>query len=236
MEAVAQGIFCDSLFVIHNNRISAVRGCYCMHGRNGENAYGKMYFDVLKEIGNIGAGNATTAISNLLNMKVNMDVPKVEFLTFQELPTAISAEEETVVGIYLELESDIGGSMMFLLKMESAYYLVNRLMGRPDDYKEEFNEMDLSAIKEIGNIISGSYLSALSGMTKMVITSSVPYLAIDMAAAILSIPAIQFGQYGDNALLIQTEFGDDVKIQGFFILMPDVESYDKILTSLGIVL
>ena len=168
-----------------------------------------MYFDVLKEIGNIGAGNATTAISHMLNIKVDMEVPKVEFLTFQELPTAISAEEETVVGIYLEVESDIGGSMMFLLKMESARYLVNRLMGRPDDYEEEFSEMDLSAIKEIGNIISGSYLSALSSMTNMVITASVPYLAIDMAAAILSVPAIQFGQYGDNALLIQTEFGDD---------------------------
>jgi chemotaxis protein CheC len=194
----------------------------------------EIYFDVLKEIGNIGAGNATTAISNLLNIKVDMDVPQVAFLTFQELPTAISAEEETVVGIYLEVESDIGGSMMFVLKMESAHYLVNRLMGRPDSYAEEFNEMDLSAIKEIGNIISGSYLSALSTMTNMVITSSVPYLAIDMAAAILSVPAIQFGQYGDNALLIQTEFGDDVKIQGFFILMPDVDSYDKILASLGI--
>ncbi|MCI8859646.1 MAG: chemotaxis protein CheC [Lachnospiraceae bacterium] len=195
-----------------------------------------MYFDVLKEIGNIGAGNATTAISNMLNLKVNMDVPKVEFMKVQELPTAISAEEETVVGIYLEVESDIGGSMMFLLKMGSAQYLVNHLMGRPDDYAQEFNEMDISAIKEIGNIISGSYLSALSTMTNMVITSSVPYLAIDMAGAILSVPAIQFGQYGDNALLIQTEFGDDVKIQGFFILMPDVESYDKILTSLGIAL
>lgn len=195
-----------------------------------------MYFDVLKEIGNIGAGNATTAISNMLNLKVNMDVPKVEFMKVQELPTAISAEEETVVGIYLEVESDIGGSMMFLLKMGSAQYLVNHLMGRPDDYAEEFNDMDISAIKEIGNIISGSYLSALSTMTNMVITSSVPYLAIDMAGAILSVPAIQFGQYGDNALLIQTEFGDDVKIQGFFILMPDVESYDKILTSLGIAL
>lgn len=195
-----------------------------------------MYFDVLKEIGNIGAGNATTAISNMLNLKVNMDVPKVEFMKVQELPTAISAEEETVVGIYLEVESDIGGSMMFLLKMGSAQYLVNHLMGRPDDYAEEFNEMDISAIKEIGNIISGSYLSALSTMTNMVITSSVPYLAIDMAGAILSVPATQFGQYGDNALLIQTEFGDDVKIQGFFILMPDVESYDKILTSLGIAL
>lgn len=195
-----------------------------------------MYFDVLKEIGNIGAGNATTAISNMLNLKVNMDVPKVEFMKVQELPTAISAEEETVVGIYLEVESDIGGSMMFLLKMGSAQYLVNHLMGRPDDYAEEFNDMDISAIKEIGNIISGSYLSALSAMTNMVITSSVPYLAIDMAGAILSVPAIQFGQYGDNALLIQTEFGDDVRIQGFFILMPDVESYDKILTSLGIAL
>ncbi len=195
-----------------------------------------MYFDVLKEIGNIGAGNATTAISNMLNLKVNMDVPKVEFMKVQELPTAISAEEETVVGIYLEVESDIGGSMMFLLKMGSAQYLVNHLMGRPDDYAQEFNEMDISAIKEIGNTISGSYLSALSTMTNMVITSSVPYLAIDMAGAILSVPAIQFGQYGDNALLIQTEFGDDVKIQGFFILMPDVESYDKILTSLGIAL
>ncbi|MEG0963038.1 MAG: chemotaxis protein CheC [Lachnospiraceae bacterium] len=193
-----------------------------------------MYFDVLREIGNIGAGNATTAISNMLNLRVNMDVPKVALLSFQELPAAISAEEEIIAGIYLEVETDIGGSMMFLLKMESAHYLVNRLMGRPDDYNEEFDEMDLSALKEIGNIISGSYLSALSTMTNLVITSSVPYLAIDMAGAILSVPAIQFGQYGDNALLVQTAFGDDLNIQGFFILLPDIDSYDKILTSLGI--
>lgn len=198
------------------------------------NQVNDMYVDVLKEIGNIGAGNATTAISNMLNLRVDMDVPKVELLTFQELPAAISAEEETIAGIYLEVESDISGSMMFLLKMDSAHYLVNRLMGRPDDYDEEFNEMDLSALKEIGNIISGSYLSALSAMTNMCITSSVPYLAIDMAGAILSVPAIQFGQFGDNALLIETEFGDDVQIQGFFILLPDIDSYDKILTSLGI--
>ncbi len=193
-----------------------------------------VYFDVLKEIGNIGAGNATTAISQMLNLRMDMEVPKVVLLTFQELPAAISAEEETVLGIYLEVSGDIDGSMMFLLKTDSAHYLVNRLMGRPEDYAEDFDEMDLSALKEIGNIISGSYLSALSAMTNMKITSSVPYLALDMAAAILSVPAVQFGQYGDNALLIETAFGDDVKIQGFFILMPDVDSYDKILMSLGI--
>ena len=94
--------------------------------------------------------------------------------------------------------------------------------------------MELSAMKEIGNIIAGSYLSALSTMTNLVITPSIPYIAVDMAAAILSVPAIQFGQFGDNALLIETEFGDDVMMEGYFILLPDEDSYDKILQSLGI--
>lgn len=71
-------------------------------------------------------------------------------------------------------------------------------------------------------------------MTRMVISHSVPFLAIDMAAAILSVPAIQFGQFGDNALLIETEFGDDVKLNGFFILLPEPDSYERILKALGI--
>lgn len=193
-----------------------------------------MYVDVLREIGNIGAGNATTAIASMLQLRINMNVPKVSLLTFQELGSAVCAEDEAIVGIYLEVQEDISGSMMFLMKLDSAHYLVNRLMGRAEDYNEEFDEMDMSALKEIGNIIAGSYLNALSTMTQLTIAPSVPYIAIDMAAAILSVPAIQFGQYGDNALLIETEFGDDVMINGYFILLPDLESYDKILTSLGI--
>ena len=78
------------------------------------------------------------------------------------------------------------------------------------------------------------YLSALSTMTNLVIAPSVPYIAVDMAASILSVPAIQFGQYGDYALLIETEFEADMAINGYFILMPEQDSYDKILTSLGI--
>ena len=193
-----------------------------------------MYVDVLREIGNIGAGNATTAIASMLQLRINMNVPKVSLLTFQELGSAVCAEDEAIVGIYLEVQEDISGSMMFLMKLDSAHYLVNRLMGRAADYNEAFDEMDMSALKEIGNIIAGSYLNALSTMTQLTIAPSVPYIAIDMAAAILSVPAIQFGQYGDNALLIETEFGDDVMIDGYFILLPDLESYDKILTSLGI--
>ena len=94
--------------------------------------------------------------------------------------------------------------------------------------------MDLSALKEIGNIIASSYLTALSTLTNMKIQPSVPYIAVDMAAAILSVPAIQFGQFGDNALFIETEFGDEKEMQGYFILMPEQDSYEKILKALGI--
>lgn len=192
------------------------------------------YLDVLKEIGNIGAGNATTAIANMLSLRIDMSVPEVAFLPVEELGTAIGAEDDVIVGIMLGVEQDIDGSMMFLMDMQSAHHLVNRLMMRPDDYSEAFDEMDLSAIKEIGNIIAGSYLSALSGLTNLTIAPTVPFVAVDMAAAILSVPAVQFGTFGDNALMIETRFSDDLGINGFFILMPEEDSYSKILSSLGI--
>ena len=194
----------------------------------------EMYIDVLREIGNIGAGNATTSLASMINAKIDMSVPKVELMEASELGSAMCPEDEIIVGIFLEVTHDITGSMMFLMKMDSAHYLVNKLMGKDPTNMDPFDEMDLSAMKEIGNIISASYLTALSGMTNLTISPSVPYIAVDMAGAILSVPAIQFGQYGNNALLIETEFGDDYRIGGYFILMPEEESYAKILTSLGI--
>lgn len=193
-----------------------------------------MHFDVLKELGNIGAGNAITALTQMLNKKLDMKVPVVELVSFEELASIICPEEELVVGIYLMLEEDISGSMMFMLPEKSAHSLVNRLLSYPMDEMQPFTEMDLSALQEIGNIIAGAYLSALSSLTGMTITSSVPYLSIDMAAAILSVPAIEFGQIADKALLIRTEFGDEVMIDGYFILIPELDSYDKILSSLGL--
>ncbi len=169
------------------------------------------YRDVLAEIGNIGAGNATTAVADMLGLRIDMSVPQVQFLPVEEIGTSIGAEDEVIVGIMLGVGSDIDGSMMFLMDMESAHHIVNRLMMRPDDYMEDFDEMDLSAVKEVGNIIAGSYLSALSGLTGLTITPTVPFVAVDMAAAILSVPAIQFGMFGDNALMIKTEFSDELR-------------------------
>jgi chemotaxis protein CheC len=198
------------------------------------NQLNDMYLDVLKEIGNIGAGNATTAISNMLNLKMDMSVPKVELMPVEKIGGAIGSEEQVVVGIMLGVETDVNGSMMFLMDMASAHKMVNLLMMRDVNYDNDFDEMDLSALKEIGNIIAGSYLSALSGLTNLTISPTVPYVSVDMAAAILSVPAIQFGLISDKALMIKTEIGRENKIDGYFILMPDEDSFEKILASLGI--
>lgn len=193
------------------------------------------YFDVLKEIGNIGAGNATTALAQMLNCKVDMSVPQVKLLEFKDVATLMGGEEQLMAGIYLGVEGDITGSIMFLLEKDSARHLVGKLMGMPIE-GEDFSEMEVSALQEVGNIITGSYLNSLSMMTNLMILPSIPSLAIDMAGAILSVPAIEFGVLGDNILLIQTQFFDEIQLDGYFILIPDLESYEKILTSLGITL
>ena len=198
------------------------------------------YFDVLKELGNIGAGNATTALAELINCRVDMMVPQVRLLEFSEVGEMLGGEEQILVGIYLQVEGDVEGSMMFTLPQESGLHLVNKLMagmlGIPEKNIEdmEFGEMEISAMKEVGNIITGAYLNALSSITNLKIYPSPPQLGIDYAGALLSVPAAEFGVMGDNILLIQTKFSDDIDLDGYFILIPDMDSYQKILHALGV--
>ena len=192
------------------------------------------YMDVLKEIGNIGAGNAATALAELLQSKVDMSVPQVKLINFSEIGELIGGEEQVMEGTYLAIQRDITGSILFLVKEDVALHLVKKLMG---DYATSlYGEMEQSALKEISNIITGAYLNALSTMTGLRIEPSVPDLTIDMAGAILSVPAIEFGILGDEMLLIQSQIYDEIAIDGFFLMVPDVESYQKILTSLGLTL
>ncbi|MFV0342285.1 MAG: chemotaxis protein CheC [Anaerocolumna sp.] len=198
------------------------------------NKINSMQYDVLKEIGNIGAGNATTALSTMINGKIDMSVPKVALLEFKELPDMVGGAEHIVVGILITLEGEINGMMMFMMDLESAHHLVNILLGKNKE-DTEFSDMEYSALKEIGNIIAGAYLSSLSTLTNIKISASIPYMSIDMAGAILSVPAIEFGKVGDKALMIETMFTkDDSDVNGYFILIPSLESYAVILSSLGL--
>lgn len=193
-----------------------------------------MHLDVLKELGNIGAGNAVTALSKMLNKKVDMEVPKVKILDFNEVEDLVGGAELECCGIYFELSGDINGNMLFLVNLQSAKNLISMLMGmeNPGEY---LSEMDKSALMEIGNILAGSYLSSLSSLTSLNLKISIPALAIDMSGAILSVPAIQFGYIGDKVLLIETEFAQGAsKVKGDFFLMPDINSYSILLKSLGV--
>ncbi len=191
------------------------------------------YVDVLKEIGNIGAGNAMTALSQMLQCKVDMKVPQVKLLDLKDVSTMVGSEEQLLVGVFLGVEGDITGSIMFLVELGAAKQLVKKIMMGYESGQPTLDVMEMSAMQEISNIITGAYLNSLSMLTNLTIYPTPPSLSIDMAGAILSVPAIEFGILGDKILLIQSQFYDEVEIDGYFILIPDMDSYKKILTSLG---
>jgi len=200
------------------------------------NDLNSMHIDVLKEIGNIGAGNAATALAKMLNKRIDMEVPKVKILEFKDVNEILGGAEILVVGILLRITGDLSGYIMFILEYNAAHLLVNILMGKPSSDLNEFSELEASALKEIGNILAGSYISALSSLTNLKISPSVPDMAVDMAGAILSVPAIEFGKVGDTVLYIETEFSEgSAKVIGDFFLIPDVESYDVLLKALGVI-
>ncbi|GAA4871738.1 CheY-P phosphatase CheC [Paenibacillus vulneris] len=191
--------------------------------------------DVLKEVGNIGAGHAATALSKLLDKPVDMLVPKVRVVAFEEIADSVGGAEEVVIAIFLRVEGETPGNLFFILTLESAKKLLRSLVGIMATHDENYTEMELSALSEIGNILAGSYLSSLADFTQLAMSPTVPSIAIDMAGAILSFGLLQFGQMGDHALLIDTKFLDgNEEVKGHFFLIPDPESFDKIFKALGV--
>lgn len=190
------------------------------------------YMDVLKEIGNIGAGNATTALASMLQCRIDMAVPEVKLIEVDELAESLGGKERVMTAIFLEVEGDITGDIIFLLEKGSASFLVSKLMGMEVN-AESFSEMELSCIKEISNIIAGSYLNSLSTLTNLKIYPSVPHLQMDMVDSLLHSP-MSGAKDNNQILFIQTEFTDDIQLGGYFVMIPDTESYGKILGALGI--
>lgn len=197
--------------------------------------FAELQMDVLKEVGNIGAGHAATALSKLLDKPVDMMVPKVRMVPFEEIAESVGGIEQVVVAIFLRVEGETPGNMFFILTQESAKRLLRHIVGIQVDGDDFYNEMELSALNEIGNILAGSYLSSLADFTNLNMQPTVPSLAIDMAGAILSYGLLQYGQMGDHALLIDTAFleGKD-EVEGHFFLIPDPESFDRIFAALGV--
>ncbi len=190
--------------------------------------------DVLKEIGNIGAGHAATALSKMIDKQVDMRVPKARLLPFDEIALSLGGEEVVVTAIFLRVIGDAPGNMFFIFSRSSSKKLLRDMIGL-EVADEGYSELERSALSEIGNILAGSYLSSLSDFIKLNMQPTVPSLAIDMAGAVLSYGMIEYGYMGDQALLIDTTFMEGrEKVEGHFFFIPDPDSVERIFRALGV--
>jgi chemotaxis protein CheC len=192
-----------------------------------------LQLDALREVGNIGSGNAAVALSTMVDKKVLLSVPRASLVPLVKVSDLVGGAETPVVGIYLHISGDASGSMLLLLEEGSAEQLAH-LMCSPA-HIGELTTVEQSALQETGSILAGSYLNALSQMTSILLKPSVPGFAMDMAGAIIDFILVEISQSEDYVLVIETEFDImDRKIRGHLVLFPDLGSLDIILGRLGV--
>lgn len=192
-----------------------------------------LQLDALKEVSNIGAGNAATALSQLLNRKIDMTVPSVNVIDFMDIYNFVS-EEELVAAVLVKVLGDAPGNILFVFEKAIASNIIEVLTGMKED---EFSEMGNSVLCEIGNIISAAYMNSIARLTNLSIMPSVPAVAFDMLSAILSSTFVESAQYSDSVLEIETMLlGEDSEnIGGHFYFVPNPGSLEKILNSIGVI-
>ncbi|MGD6775351.1 chemotaxis protein CheC [Sutcliffiella horikoshii] len=196
--------------------------------------------DLLKELGNIGAGNAATALSQLLNKEIHMNVPLAKIVSFNEMMDLMGGSDRPVAAVFLRMEGELSGSLFFVLSLDDATKLINQLIPQKKISVEELpsHELGLSALQELGNIISAHYLTALSECIGLAVTPSVPQVTIDMVGAIVVTGLLEISQVSDHSIFIDTELTETTdnqieKTKGHFFLIPYPDSFEKILAALG---
>lgn len=194
-----------------------------------------LQIDALKEIGNIGAGNAATALATLINSKIDMSVPQVSIVPFNDVSTMLGGADKEVVGIFLRVTGSANANILFVLTVEKALRLADMLMGRSLGESRDLQEIERSAMAEVGNIIASTYLNALAMFTQLTLLPSVPAMAVDMAGALIDGVLARYGEVGDYVLVLETEFRKDFEdVVGHFFLLPEPGALDTILTALGV--
>lgn len=191
--------------------------------------------DCLKEIGNIGSGSAASALSQMLGKNVIMRVPNVNVLEYDYVIGEMGGPEKVITGILVQLRGDISGMIMFLLEDSFAKVVLKTFLQTENPQMISLDDTELSVISEMGNIMAGSYLNALSQMTGLTIDMSVPSMTVDMLGAIMSVPITEFAHVGDKVLFIHDGFIiDGVDIKSNIILIPEMESLEILMKKLGV--
>jgi chemotaxis protein CheC len=188
--------------------------------------------DALREVANIGAGHAATALSQMTGNTIMISVPTITIARLEDVPPQITAPEEPVAAVLMHLMGDLTGRTLLVFPQPTAVRLSELMLRRPAGSAKELGELEQSAIKEAGNILSGAYMNALSDFMGLMLLPSPPSLAVDMSSAVLTTAYLQFGHDHDFVFCVESEFfmhEMNEKLRGFFLLLPDVASLHAIL-------
>jgi len=196
---------------------------------------GPRQLDGLREVANIGAGHAATALSLMVNDRVMVSVPEIRVVQLEDVPELLGEPDEVVSAIMMKLLGDVTGRTVQIFPGKTASALVRALTGREAmAFPNEFGDLEQSALKEVSNIIVGAYINALSEFMGMMLIMSVPALAIDTAAAVLTTSYLNFGSDEDYVFAINTNLimGDGEEFRAHFLLLPDEASLTAMLKAL----
>jgi chemotaxis protein CheC len=194
-----------------------------------------LHFDALREVANIGAGHAATALSQMIDRTIMISVPEVSVTPLEDVPGVIGDPEEVTAAVLMQMMGDLTGRTLLMFPSESADTLCDLLLRRPLGTTKTYGEMEESAIKEVGNILSSAYLNALSDFLGMMLVPSVPSMVVDYAAAVLTTTYLTFGSERDVVLCVETEFhfkDEKEKVPAHFLLLPDMASLRAIFDAI----
>ena len=193
--------------------------------------------DALREVANIGAGHAATALSQMIGATIMISVPRINVTRLEDVPPVVAAPEEPVAAVLLHMLGDLSGRTLLVFPRDVAIRLAELLLQRPASSSTDLGELEQSAIKEAGNILSSAYMNALSDFMGMMLLPSPPSLAVDMSTAVLTTAYLQFGSDRDYVFCVESEFymkGAGEPLRGFFLLLPDPPSLSAILRAVRV--
>lgn len=194
-----------------------------------------LQLDALREVANIGAGHAATALSQMTGQRIMISVPLVQIAQLEDIPNQVSDGEEPVAAVLMKMLGDLTGLTLLVFPRATALKVAALMMKRP--VGDELGMLEQSAIKEAGNILSAAYLNALSEFMGMILLPSPPSMAVDMSDAVLNSTYLEIAAGADYVFCVESEFNlTDLgeRLRGFFLLMPDVGSLNAILRAIRV--
>lgn len=190
--------------------------------------------DILKEIGSIGTGNAATALSQMLSKKISVTLPTVEVLPFEEAVEKLGGAEKIITAVITRLSGDLEGMILYFQDMDFIHQALKELLLEDIESYDQLGDMEISALKEIGNIVMASYINSISNLTKYNIHLSVPGIGVNMLGALLSVPVAELEYETSKILIIEGNFiFDENKVKCQLLLLLEMNSLDKLLNTLG---